>query len=75
MRGYVGCETTTVTWNTIDVPQSPDAPGLQADLIDVMRALPGCAAVKNAPVQPAISASLPFASGVRTRESEWMGAH
>src|SRR5258708_10373053 len=40
-----------------------------------MRALPGWAAVKNAPVHPILSASLPFASGVRTRESEWMGAH
>src|SRR5258708_697643 len=40
-----------------------------------MRALPGCAAVKNAPDQPILSASLPFASGGRTRESEWMGAH
>lgn len=55
--------------------QSPDAPGLQADFVDVMRALPGCAAVKNAPVQPTLRASLPFASGVRARESEWMGAH
>src|SRR5260370_35653260 len=48
---------------------------VQVGRAEVIRAVPGRAAAKAAPVTPRISIRRPFGIGLRVLESEWMGRH
>src|SRR6516225_5994002 len=60
----------------VPVALSPGGtPGPQAGLDEVMTAVPGCTARKEAPVTPMASVNSPLAWGTRTAGLAWTGAH